>query len=67
MRIINKKLEKLYLKAVEVFESDQNAHIWFNTPQKIFKNRTPLDYASTLEGAQEVERVLERIEHGVYL
>jgi putative toxin-antitoxin system antitoxin component (TIGR02293 family) len=67
MRIINKKLEKLYMKAADVLDGDQNAYIWFNTPQKVFNNRTPLDYAGTVEGALEVEKVLRRIEHGVYL
>jgi uncharacterized protein (DUF2384 family) len=60
-------LEKLYKTAVEVLVNKNSVKAWFSTPQMVFEGKTPLEYADTLPGAEEVERVLRRIEHGVLL
>jgi putative toxin-antitoxin system antitoxin component (TIGR02293 family) len=61
------RLEKLYATAVEVLDKKESARVWFNTPLAVFEGKTPLEYADTLPGAEEVERVLRRMEHGVVL
>jgi putative toxin-antitoxin system antitoxin component (TIGR02293 family) len=61
------RLEKLYKIAVEVLGNKNSVKLWFSTPQMVFEGKTPLEYADTLPGAEEVERVLRRIEHGVLL
>jgi putative toxin-antitoxin system antitoxin component (TIGR02293 family) len=61
------RLEKLYETALEVLEDNENVKSWFNTSQIVFEGRTPLEYADTLPGSEEVERVLRRMEHGIVL
>jgi len=61
------RIEKLYAAALEVFESTEGVRLWFTTVQTVFGGRTPLEYADTLPGAEEVERVLRRMEHGIVL
>jgi len=59
--------EKLYAAALEVLEKKEIVRAWFNAPQIVFEGKTPLEYADTLPGSEEVERVLKRMEHGVLL
>jgi putative toxin-antitoxin system antitoxin component (TIGR02293 family) len=61
------RLEKLYAVALEVLEKKEIVRAWFNAPQIVFEGKTPLEYADTLPGSEEVERVLKRMEHGVLL
>jgi|WetSurMetagenome_2_1015567.scaffolds.fasta_scaffold685567_1 putative toxin-antitoxin system antitoxin component (TIGR02293 family) len=60
-------LERLYATALEVLEKKEVVRAWFNSPQIVFEGKTPLEYADTLPGSEEVERVLRRMEHGVLL
>ena len=53
-------------KALEVFESEEPARSWLNSPQVGLGGAVPLDYAETELGAREVEDLLSRIEYGVY-
>jgi putative toxin-antitoxin system antitoxin component (TIGR02293 family) len=61
------RLEKLYETALDVLENKDAVKTWFNTAHVVFEGKTPLDYADTLPGSEEVERVLRRIEHGIVL
>lgn len=61
------RLQKLYETALEVLETEENVKAWFNTRQIVFENKTPIEYADTLPGSDEVENVLRRMEHGVIL
>ncbi len=61
------RLERLYAAALEVLENKEAVQAWFNAPQIVFEGKTPLEYADTLPGSEEVERVLRRMEHGVLL
>ncbi len=61
------RLERLYATALEVLEKKEIVRAWFNAPQIVFEGKTPLEYADTLPGSEEVERVLRRMEHGVVL
>jgi putative toxin-antitoxin system antitoxin component (TIGR02293 family) len=60
------RIARLYDKALEVFEDEQAAEKWLKTPARGLGEASPLMYAKTELGAQEVERLLIRIEHGVF-
>ncbi|MEX2536987.1 MAG: antitoxin Xre-like helix-turn-helix domain-containing protein [Trueperaceae bacterium] len=60
------RIARLLAKATVVLESDGEAAIWLKTPKRYLKGKIPLQYAGTEVGAQTVERLLGRIEHGVF-
>lgn len=61
------RVQRLFEKAIEVFEDRAAAQSWFNSPQLALGGKGPLDYADTELGAREVENLLSRIEHGVFV
>jgi putative toxin-antitoxin system antitoxin component (TIGR02293 family) len=52
--------------AIEVLEGEPQAIQWLKQPQIGLGGATPLDFLATDVGCAEVERLLLRIEHGVY-
>jgi putative toxin-antitoxin system antitoxin component (TIGR02293 family) len=61
------RVQRLFRKAAEVFESDRRAREWFvSSHPKALGGKTPLEFAATEPGAREVENLLGRIEHGVF-
>jgi putative toxin-antitoxin system antitoxin component (TIGR02293 family) len=60
------RFARLMGRAVEVFETKENARRWLSSPQAGLGGAVPLDYAETELGAREVEDLLGRIEYGVY-
>ncbi len=60
------RIAKLYDKAIDVFEDRNLACKWFKEPARALNGNTPLEYADTELGAQEVEDLLGRIEYGVF-
>jgi putative toxin-antitoxin system antitoxin component (TIGR02293 family) len=60
------RFARLMGKAVEVFESEESARRWLDSPQVGLGGAVPLDYAETEAGAREVDDLLGRIEYGVY-
>jgi putative toxin-antitoxin system antitoxin component (TIGR02293 family) len=60
------RIARLYEKSLDVFEDDHLARQWFKMPAKALGGKTPLEYADTEPGAQEVEDLLGRIEYGVF-
>lgn len=56
----------LLRQAIRVFGNRDDANKWLKAPQVGLGGAIPLDYAKTEIGAREVERLLGRIEHGVY-
>lgn len=56
----------LLKQATEVFESEDAAREWLNSPQMGLGNQVPLDLALSTSGFREVEKLLTRIDHGVY-
>ncbi len=60
------RFARLMGRAVEVFESEEGARRWLNSPQAGLGGEVPLEYAQTEVGAREVEDLLGRIDHGVY-
>lgn len=60
------RFSRLLDLATEVFDGTTEARQWLSTSQVGLGGAIPLDYSETEEGAREVERLLGRIEHGVY-
>lgn len=60
------RIARLYDKAMEVFEDEEAAEKWFKEPARGLGGVIPLEYAKTELGAQEIEKLLIRIEHGVF-
>ncbi|MFH0725794.1 MAG: antitoxin Xre/MbcA/ParS toxin-binding domain-containing protein [Pseudomonadota bacterium] len=60
------RIARLFERAIEVLGSDQAARQWFQSPVKGLGNKTPLEFADTEPGAQEVGAMLDRIEDGVF-
>jgi putative toxin-antitoxin system antitoxin component (TIGR02293 family) len=61
------RLAAVFEQAQALFEGDAaQALAWLRAPKKALDGETPLHYASTEVGAREVERLIGRIEHGVF-
>lgn len=60
------RLGRIYARATEVFENEDEAARWLREPVDSLGGRTPLELSSTEPGAREVEQLLGRIEHGVF-
>lgn len=61
------RASRLFAKTLELFEGDQDAASeWLTTAQPALGGAVPLDIARTELGAREVERVVGRLEHGVF-
>ncbi len=56
----------LFKQAVAVFEDEGEARAWLKSPQYGLAGAVPLDLAATTVGYREVEKLLTRIEYGVY-
>lgn len=61
------RISRLFGRALEMFEEDARAaRDWLASPQRALGSVTPLDLARTELGAREVERLIGRLEHGVF-
>ena len=60
------RIARLYDKALEVFEDEEAAEKWLKEPARGLGGVIPLEYAKMELGAQEIEKLLIRIEHGVF-
>ena len=60
------RLRRVYDEARTLLGSDPAAAGWFKEPQVALAGSTPLALCDTEPGAREVERLIGRIEHGVY-
>lgn len=56
----------LFDHATEVFANIKLIQEWFITPNRCLGGETPLQYADTEPGAQEVDDLLGRLKHGVF-
>lgn len=59
------RIIRLFNLAAEIFETQEHASKWLNTPSNDFEGKSPLEYADTEIGAREVEAALDRIADGV--
>jgi putative toxin-antitoxin system antitoxin component (TIGR02293 family) len=60
------RLMRIISLAASVLESESHAREWLNRPLRELGDRTPLQMTATEPGAREVERVLGRIEYGIF-
>lgn len=60
------RVARLGALAIEVLEDEGRALNWLKRPQIGLGGRTPLSLLTTDAGCTEVEKLLLRIEHGVY-
>ena len=60
------RFSRLLEHAAKIFGSTENARAWLKHPQRGLGGAIPLDYAETEVGAREVEKLLGRIDYGVY-
>lgn len=59
---------RLFAKALELFEGDgPAAKEWLSNPQIALGGERPLTISRTDVGAREVEAVIDRLEHGVFI
>jgi putative toxin-antitoxin system antitoxin component (TIGR02293 family) len=60
------RFSRLLQHATELFGNVDKARAWLKHPQRGLGGAIPLDYAETEIGAREVEKLLGRIDYGVY-
>lgn len=60
------RVAKITALACQVFERQEPALHWLKREQPGLGGRTPISFLTTSVGIEEVERLLLRIEHGVY-
>lgn len=60
------RVASAFQRSLDVFEDLDKARRWFSTPKRALGDRTPLEYCDTGPGAEEVEHLLGRMEHGVF-
>ena len=60
------RLMRIISLATSALESEGLAREWLKRPLRELGGHTPLQMAATEPGAREVERVLGRIEHGIF-
>jgi putative toxin-antitoxin system antitoxin component (TIGR02293 family) len=60
------KFAELLAQATDVLGSQEAAEQWLNTPAMALDQRRPIELLSTAVGADMVQRLLSRIEYGVY-
>jgi len=60
------RIARLYDRATEVFGDKKMGRKWLKEPAWALGDVPPLEFAETELGAQEVDDLLGRIEHGVF-
>lgn len=57
---------RVVVRAIDAFGSGEKASKWLRTANRALRGETPMSLLETDLGARMVERILGRIEHGVY-
>ncbi len=61
------RISGVFEKAVELFEGDVTSAVsWLGSPRQALGEHTPFEYSRTELGAREVEKLIGRLEHGVF-
>lgn len=60
------RLARLVAAALDIFGDQRKASAWLKKPNRALGNTTPLSQMDTDVGVRQVERVLMRIEHGIF-
>ncbi|MEP0545812.1 MAG: antitoxin Xre/MbcA/ParS toxin-binding domain-containing protein [Rhodothermales bacterium] len=61
------RIARLYEIATDVLMGEAEARRWLKAPNTALGGQSPLDYADTEPGAREVEDLLGRLAHGVFV
>jgi putative toxin-antitoxin system antitoxin component (TIGR02293 family) len=62
------RLARLFRLATELYDGDEvAARTWLTRPARALDGATPLDHAETEAGGREVEALIGRLEHAVYV
>ncbi|MCX7012540.1 MAG: MbcA/ParS/Xre antitoxin family protein [Candidatus Sumerlaeota bacterium] len=56
----------LFEKTADIFGGADKARRWLRAPNRALGGKSPMDLTGTSAGIKEVERLLGRIEYGVY-
>lgn len=60
-------VSRLLAQTFELFEGNTEAGMrWFQNPNRALNGQSPLQVASTETGAREVEKLIGRLEYGVF-
>jgi len=60
------RVASAFQRVLDLMEDVDQARHWFVTPKRALDGHTPLQFCDTAPGAEEVERFLGRLEHGVF-
>jgi putative toxin-antitoxin system antitoxin component (TIGR02293 family) len=60
------RLVRIVARASEVFGDEGEARCWLKEPKAALHGQTPLEAIKTEPGAQQVDLLLGRIEHGIF-
>ena len=61
------RISGIFEQTMDLFENDLAAAVrWLTSPKKALDNQQPIQYARTELGAREVEKLLGRLEYGVF-
>lgn len=61
------RASRIFARALSLFEGDRDAaKHWLSTPQRALGGEVPFVLARTEVGALEIERLIGRLEHGVF-
>lgn len=60
------RLARMIVRAEDALGDREHARVWLATPNRALQGRTPLSLLGSDAGTLAVERVLGRLEHGVY-
>lgn len=59
------RLARIFATVEYVWNSEQDAQVFLNTPHSMLQDRTPLDVSMTELGARRVEELLWRLYYGI--
>jgi putative toxin-antitoxin system antitoxin component (TIGR02293 family) len=60
-------VSRIFARALGLFDGDRDAaNQWLSSPQRPLGGSVPLTLTRTEVGALEVERLIGRLEHGVF-
>jgi len=60
------RIARLFDMAKELLGDEDLARQWLKSPKRALDDKTPLEFAETEPGAQEVADLLGRLKHGVF-
>lgn len=60
------RISRIFETAVNLLDSEEEARSWLKESNRALGGASPLEYADTEPGALEVERLIHRLERGVF-